>query len=223
VRHAHSVVAVSEFEADTLARGLGLERDAVTVVRNGVSTLPIADASPDDALTGSPLLLSVGRLERYKGHHRAIAAMPAILECHPRATLVVVGDGPFRDELVRVAHDVAPRQTHFRAYGAPDRAELGRLMARADAVVLLSEYEAHPVAVIEALSLGVPVVAARTSGLIELIDAGLVTGVDIDAPPDVVADAIDCAISGARGAPELPTWDGCAHDIAALYKAVSSA
>ncbi len=223
VRHADSIVAVSEFEADTLARGFGVDRSSIQVVRNGVSTLPIAAASDDDTIAGAPLLLSIGRLERYKGHHRAIGAMAAITRRFPDATLVIVGNGPYRDELRRLAREVAPRNTHFRSYGSGNRAELGRLIARADAVVLLSDYEAHPVSVIEALSLGVPVLGARTSGLSELIDDDLISGVDVDASPDEIADAVASTLARARPTPDLPTWDACAERIADVYRSVAGA
>jgi hypothetical protein len=59
-------------------------------------------ASPAE-VTGSPLICSVGRLDRLKGHQRVIAAMPALLELEPDAHLAVIGRGSFEFELRRLA------------------------------------------------------------------------------------------------------------------------
>ncbi len=63
-------------------------------------------------------------------------------------------------------------------------------MRSANVVALLSEYEAHPVAVMEALAEGVDVVVAATSGMNELGREGLVRTVDLAACPETVADAL---------------------------------
>ena len=98
----------------------------------------------------------------------------------------------------------------FTHFAQDRRSELAALIARADVMTLMSEYEAHPVAVMEALGLGRPVVVAATSGLVELARYGWVTSTPIDATPAAVADAyVDAA---QRGCPAiaLPTWDDCA-------------
>ena len=59
-----------------------------------------------------------------------------------------------------------------------DRALMGQVIASAGVMTLLSDYEAHPVAVMEALTAGRPAVVSRTSGLTELADLGWAVGVD---------------------------------------------
>ena len=48
-------------------------------------------------------MLSSGRLERYKGHHRAIEALPLLRSTHPDAHLVILGGGPYEAELRALA------------------------------------------------------------------------------------------------------------------------
>ncbi|MGO9332876.1 MAG: glycosyltransferase [Acidimicrobiales bacterium] len=60
-------------------------------------------------VSGSPLVCSVARLERYKGHDRLIAAMPALLELAPDAHLAVIGRGGLEPQPPSTGHPVAGR------------------------------------------------------------------------------------------------------------------
>ncbi len=223
LRRCARLVAVCRFEQEAFARRLGLDPGAIALVRNGSEPLPVdpAAAVPD----GAPLLCSVGRLERYKGHHRVIAALPAVRAEAPQARLVVAGAGPYEAELRDLARRLGVEgAVRFEAFGPEDRGGLGALLAASDAVALLSDYEAHPVAVMEALAAGTDVLAAATSGLVELGDAGLVDLVDPDADPAVLAKAL-LATAGRRrfssGPPALPSWDDCTDELLAVYDEVA--
>ena len=94
-------------------------------------------------------------------------------------------------------------------------------LANADVVALLSDYEAHPIAVMEALGLGRPVLVADTSGLRELAEDGLVRVVPLDSTPQQVAEALLGQLREPL-LPEitLPTWEDCADELLAVYRAV---
>jgi glycosyltransferase involved in cell wall biosynthesis len=222
LRRATRLIAVCEYEADLFSRALGVDRSKIAVVRNGSEPLPVSDRAPD--IAGSPLVLSIGRLERYKGHHRAIAAMPHLLKAEPGAHLVIVGTGPYESDLRKQLSDLKLHDSvTFASYGPADRDLMGALVRSADAVVLLSEYEAHPVAVMEAVAEGVDVVVSATSGLTELGRDGIVTTVELDAPAIEVAKVILDATREHRwadGPPALQSWDDCADELAALYREV---
>jgi glycosyltransferase involved in cell wall biosynthesis len=149
--------------------------------------------------------------------------MPALLAIRPGAHLVVVGRGSYEPQLRRQAARLGVEAAvTFTAFDAGDRPELGALLRSCDAVALLSDYEAHPVAVVEALALGRKVVVAATSGLTELAHEGLVTAVAPDArPEDVAAVLARVAAEPEASAPRLPTWDECVDDLLRLYEAVS--
>jgi glycosyltransferase involved in cell wall biosynthesis len=222
LRRANGLIAVCHFEVETFARQLGLETQRIRLIRNGAEPLPVGDSVPE--VSGSPLVCSVARLERYKGHQRLIAAMPALLEQAPDAHLAVIGQGSFerqlRDQVARlqVEHAVT-----FTSFDATQREALGALLRSSDVVALMSDYEANPVAVMEALALGRKVVVADTSGLTELASEGLATSVPPDAPPRVLADVLDrVAALPDPVAPDLPTWDGCADQLQELYEEILS-
>jgi len=224
LRRATRLIAVCEFEADLFSRALGVDRSKISVVRNGSERLPVSDRGPQES--GTPLILSIGRLERYKGHHRAIDAMPYVLNSAPSARLVIVGSGPYEPELRKQVADLGLGDSvSLVSYGPSERDLMGALVRSADVVVLLSEYEAHPVAVMEAVAEGIDVVVSATSGLTELGRDGIVTTVDLDAPPGKVADALLEAAQARRwaaGPPALHTWDDCADELAALYREVAA-
>jgi glycosyltransferase involved in cell wall biosynthesis len=217
LRRADALVAVCAFEVDRFSRVLRVEPGRLRLIANGAEQLPLSETPA--AITGDPLVVSVGRLERYKGHHRLIAAMPTLRALAPGARLVVVGRGPFERPLRRLAADLGVEQcVTFTSFDHTRRAELGSLLAASDVMALLSDYEAHPVAVMEALALGRKVVVADTSGLAELDRHELVTTVHSCAPAEYVARVIArVAEAPASEAPNLPTWDDCAGELAALY------
>jgi len=220
LRTTRRLIAVCEFEQQLFCQSLGLDVERIPIVRNGADRLP--DTATPPSYAGEPLVLSIGRLERYKGHHRAVAAMPSLIARMSGAHLVIVGSGPYEATLRRQVFDLdLGAAVSFASFGSTERGELGALVRRADVVTLLSEYEAHPVAVMEALALGRDVVCADTSGLSELGRDGLVRTVMLDAPPAMVAFAIERAATEPRWQelpPPLSTWEGCTDALLSTYE-----
>ncbi len=226
LRQAGAVIAVSEYEAQLFARMLRIDRADIRLIRNGVEPLPVADANPE--VSGSPLICSIGRLERYKGHDRVIAAMPALLEIAPRAHLAIVGHGSYELQLRRlVRHLRLEGAVSFLAFDVSRRPELGSLVRSCDVVVLMSKYESSGLVVMEALGLGRRVVVAATSGLAELARGGLVTAIPCDVSPAILAETL--ARTATEPAPdrnaeplELAGWDDCVSELLDLYGIVTS-
>ena len=219
LRRARVLVGVSDHERLLFDEVLG-DPGRVLLVRNG-GTLPVVAVprSTDEDGDGT-LLVSIGRLERYKGHHRVVEALPHVLRQRPDARVEILGSGPYEAELLALAASlgVADRVSiHF--VPPPDRAAMARRLSRAAVVTLLSDYEAHPVAVMEALSLGRPVVVARTSGLTELVERGWARGVEPDAAPEVIAEQVLAQLAEPVGPDptELPTWETCVDALEDVY------
>ena len=225
LRGAVALVAVCEYEVETFMRRLGLPRSRIRLIRNGAAAFPESDGEPP-AVAGSPLIISIGRLERYKGHHRLLHAMPEVLRRAPDARLAIVGTGPYEKPLRSTAARLGiGGAVSFAAFGSNERRALGTLVRSSDVVALLSDYEAHPVAIMEALATGVRAVVAATSGLSELARNGWAVSVPLDATPcavarTLVAEAVreDAMVFD----PPLPTWDGCVDSLVALYREVVS-
>jgi glycosyltransferase involved in cell wall biosynthesis len=222
LRRTKGLIAVCQFEVESFARRLGLEPERIRLIRNGAEPLPVGDSVPE--VSGSPLVCSVARLERYKGHHRVIRAMPDLLDLAPDAHLAVIGRGSFERQLRRlVAQLKVEHAVTFTSFDTTQREALGALLQSSDVVALMSDYEANPVAVMEALALGRKVVVADTSGLSELASEGLATAVPLHASRRVLAGVL--ARVAARPdpvPPNLPTWDDCAEQLLRLYEEILS-
>ena len=224
LRLTDRLVAVCEYEIELFARSLGLPPSRFCLIRNGADPLPVDPEAP--SMRGDPLVLSVARLERYKGHRRLIEAMPELRRRAPGAHLGIVGKGPDESELRRMVRRLGLEDcVSFRSFTPDQRGQLGALVASADVVALLSDYEAHPVSVMEALALGVPVVLAEGSGLSELARAGLARSVPASAGPRSVAEALLAAREqrGCSSAVPPPGWDDCTDRLAGLYRTLVEA
>jgi glycosyltransferase involved in cell wall biosynthesis len=107
------------------------------------------------------------------------------------------------------------------SFGPGERGGLGKVVSDADVVCLLSDYEAHPVAVMEAIGTGTKALLADTSGLTELGRAGLATVIPLDASPREVAAAVLAVVAAPPMAPQaIPDWDDCAKQLHDLYRDV---
>jgi glycosyltransferase involved in cell wall biosynthesis len=219
--HASGIIAVSEFEAKMMARVSRISRERISVIPNGVD---IEQLSRPKAV-GPPIIVSSGRLERYKGHQHAIDALPILRRKYPEAELVILGEGPYKEELVRRAQmNGVPHAVTIKAIPLSDRRAMTAELHRASVVVLLSEYESQGIAVLEALALGKPVLVADTSALREFGEKGMARMVPVGATPSVVAKAIGDQIEQPIEfeCPPLMTWDDVSEEVGNLYRRVFS-
>jgi glycosyltransferase involved in cell wall biosynthesis len=217
---AHRLITLAPFEADRYAALLRLPRERFAVIPNG-SDLPLVELPRrrDDAL-----LASIGRLERYKGHHRVLAALPHVARRCPDVRLWIAGSGPYEESLARLAAELGvSERVEIRAVPAEERELMARELGAVSVAVLLSEFETQPIAALEALALGCRLVVADTPGLLQLAEDGLARSVPLDSPPELVAAAILHELNAppAPKAPPLPTWDDCTAALLRLYAAAA--
>jgi glycosyltransferase involved in cell wall biosynthesis len=196
--HVHRVIEVSERQAAPLAR-LGYRRERIVTVPNGVFAKDLGASVDRDAMRASLGLddedfavLCVANLRREKG-------VDAFVEAVARArggsagseggrseggrTLrgLVAGDGPERERLERLAAGVGGVELLGSRGDVPD------LIAACDAVALLSEAEALPMSILEAMALARPVVTSDVGGVAEAVADGE-TGIVVP-PGDTAAAA----------------------------------
>ena len=138
---------------------------------------------PAAELEGPARLLNVASLHDKKGHAHLLRAFAHVRSERPDALLEVVGDGPRRAELERLAERLGVGGV-VRFLGTREKDEVAQLMRSAHLFVLASLWENAPHVVIEALASGLPVVATDVGGVAELLppEAGtLVPAADPDA------------------------------------------
>jgi glycosyltransferase involved in cell wall biosynthesis len=218
---ATALIAVSQFEAMLFASWLGLPQRRVLVIPNGARRPPTASSSAPP-----PQILSIGRLERYKGHDRAIAAMPAILARRPDAHLRILGTGPDEARLRALAAGLGVAgRVELGAVPAGDTAAMDRALAGAHVVVAFSDYESQGLAALDALAAGRRVIVADRTALHELVVRGWAAGVRDPDDPAAVSDAIVRALE--QPLPDevptgIPSWDDCADRLATIYHRIAA-
>ena len=169
------VLVPSEWTSN-MVKEMGVAPDKVQQVARGIDLNLFKPArSSKDAyvrygLNGEPKLLYVGRVSKEKNLHELVATFEKVREEHADARLVIVGDGPFTDEL----------KSMFPADGVVFTGmvrgeELARLYASSDIFVFPSETETFGNVVVEAQAAGLPVVVSNRGAAQENVVQG-VTG-----------------------------------------------
>jgi glycosyltransferase involved in cell wall biosynthesis len=177
-RHTTWLTALSEHERDVCV-SLGLSRsDNTVVIPNGIDVDEFSAAPKKrrsarkdlEVSTKEIVLLSLGRLSREKGVETLVEAFGAVAEAVPEARLIVAGDGPEKQRLLKTvaALDEAGKLVSFP--GNVDNPVAAH--AAADIFVMPSFYEGFGLSAVEAMASGTPVVASSVGGLPELLSHG---------------------------------------------------
>jgi glycosyltransferase involved in cell wall biosynthesis len=215
-----------------LANSAGIERDAralgaerTRVVRLGAD-VPGEPAQPKP---GAPMLVTVGHLVARKRHADVIRALWLLRERQPDLRYLIIGDGPERGPLARLAAEL----------GVADRVELAGQLRNKEALeraraanvfVMPSVDEAFGVVYVEAMAAGLPAIGARgEAGPQEISAAG--DGLRLVAPGDVEALAaeIEALVAEPEYAKDLGaaaretvkrafTWEACGRATVAAYE-----
>jgi glycosyltransferase involved in cell wall biosynthesis len=139
------------------------DHDATTDLRSAARRIRSELAVPD---TGH-LILSVGRLVPEKGHQYLIEALPSVIEQFPDTIVAIAGDGPLREPLQRRIDELGLEEV---ALLLGTRSDVSSLLAAADLLAHPSVREGLPLAMLEALSMGVAIVASTFDGALGLLE-----------------------------------------------------
>lgn len=164
-RQADQVIVPSQYLARWV-RAWGVPEERITVIYNAVE--PVDRVEPLPVPLETPVkAVTVGRLIPLKRVDGLLEALKKV----PDLGLVVVGDGPERPRLERLARDLGVSDRVYFA-GQRSRKETLALMAACDLFVLNSTHEGLPHVVLEAMSLGLPAVATAVGGTPEVVRDG---------------------------------------------------
>ena len=175
IRAACFVVSVSEYNRRTIVEACGPWADEkIRIVHCGID--PTVFRMPERAANPPELrILCVGRFDEVKGHPILVDACRRLADRGARFRCDLVGEGPLRED-VEAAIRAAGLEDRIHTLGARPRLEVVRLLGAADVFALPSvmaangEREGIPVALMEAMATGVPVVTSRLSGIPELVE-----------------------------------------------------
>jgi len=186
------IIAVSASTRDFLIQQEGVPADKITIIYNGVD-LERFQATPDSPTRATwrhawglpentPVVAGVGRLRQQKNFPLFLRVAREVLREIPQAGFVIAGEGPERQDLEILARDLGiAAQVHFLGYVS----DMTELYAGVDLLLMTSHSEGTPLTVLEAMAMGVPVVATRVDGMAEVledtVDAYLVSPGDLSA------------------------------------------
>lgn len=146
-----ALVVLTEADAADYRQALPAAADKITVIRNA-APWPLGEV----ATSPEPVILAAGSLVRRKGFDQLIEAFAPIALTHPQWQLRILGEGPEKGALRRLAADFGVR----RSVSVDGRStQMQAAFAEASVFALTSRLEGLPMVVIEALTSGVPVVS----------------------------------------------------------------
>ena len=150
----------------------GIAQEKFTLIPNGIEPVSASSCSRADAFAAldvdprRKLIMAIGRLWPQKRYRDLIWSAELLGTMREDTTLVIVGDGPQKGELLR-HRDAVTIPTHARFCGQRD--DVTDLLPHADAFWIGSEYEGQSNSVIEAMQAGIPVVASDIPGNRDLV------------------------------------------------------
>jgi glycogen synthase len=225
LERADWIVSVSAAVLEQVTEVFPEVRTRSSVITNGMD---VPHTQPSSLPFDPPCILSLGRLIPEKGFDVALRVFRHVADHFPAARFLIGGDGPERSRLEEQARALSLGDClEFLGLVPPD--DVASVMNRATLVLMPSRRDSLPLVAIEAASMGRPTVAARTSGLPEVVAEGE-TG--LLAPPDdaeALARAVltlleqpDLArrmgIASRRRARDLFSLEQCANSFDALYR-----
>jgi glycosyltransferase involved in cell wall biosynthesis len=189
-RWATRVIAVSGAAREAWIRRGGLDPSKIVVVGNGIEVEAFQPGT--GTRTAEPLVTTVSVLREGKGIEVLLDTVPAILEAHPNARFLIVGDGPLREALAARAERLSLGD---RVTWAGFRRDVPSLLAESDLFVLPSLADAYPTALMEAMAAGLPAVSTRAGGIPEIVDDGRTGRLVPPGDPEALALAVSALLS----------------------------
>lgn len=207
----------------TALEDIGVCGDKITVLRNGVDLQRFFERDRDVARRALGLdglvLASVGHLIDRKGHDLVIKALPQL----PNATLLIVGDGPERSRLTRLADALAVAD-RVKFLGRAPHDELPDIYSAADILVLASSREGWPNVLMEAMACGTPCVATNVWGSGEAITSPKIGQLVKERSPQAIAAAVKSLSqnppgrNAVRSYAEKFSWAETANGMARIFE-----
>lgn len=163
------IIACGDIVKKNLIKVYRIDQDKITVIHNAVKIKkteykPILDNCEKKILIGN-----IGRLSEEKGQIYFILSIPEIIKYHPDALFLIIGDGDDKEMLKKAAQNIGVYEyVRFLGY----REDIINIITQLDIVVLTSLTEGLPLTPIEAFSQGIPMVATKVGGTVEIVRDG---------------------------------------------------
>jgi len=212
---ADRIICVSNYERSLVTKNFDVTEGKVMVIPNGVNLEEFKGFRKRKK--NYRTILSVGRLEKYKGVQHLIRGLPRL---DHDIILEIVGKGPNKESLVKLARKLYA-EDRVKFFQDLSRTELLQKYTDADVFILLSEHEAFGMSVAEALASKTPCILANTSALREWIDGENCFGVNYPIEVDELVSLINKVIGRKVHHVDMWDWEEAAGRVAELYNDVA--
>jgi glycosyltransferase involved in cell wall biosynthesis len=171
---ADAVTAVAEPVTEFLHSKVGIPLQKLRTIPNGVDVGRFSTARPIDRASlgwedGDVVVGCIARLEPEKGHVILLEAFRQVHGRHPKAKLLLIGDGTERRYLEQMSSQFGLKDS---VLFSGIRRDIPELLATCDMTVLASSHEGLPIAVLEAMAAGKPLVATRVGSVPKVVING---------------------------------------------------
>jgi glycosyltransferase involved in cell wall biosynthesis len=226
LRNADRVICLTQKDADEIGR-LGCPLEKIRLVPNAVDTELFKPCNERE----SNLVVWVGRFVHEKGVEYLIEAARIVADTVKDVRFLLIGYGPLKGEIIKLVHERGLEKI-VRIVGPLSRNEIAEVLGRATVFAFPSLKEGLPLAVLEAMACGVPVVGSDVSGVNDLVE-DCVTGLlvpPLDSMPlakSVLSLLLDAglrnkiSVNARRAIIEEYGWDKVMKKLDAIYHAAN--
>ncbi|MEE8167949.1 MAG: glycosyltransferase [Candidatus Hydrothermarchaeales archaeon] len=223
LKSADAVIAVSNFLKGETSK-LGVAEEKIQVVYNG---LPVGKEVQKESLNIEGTIIAyIGSLVPQKGVDVLLQAFENVKREIPEAKLVIVGEGREEKKLLRLARKIGLLDVYFLG----QRDDLNSVLEGSSLLVLPSREEGFGMILLEAMHMGVPVVASRTGGIPEVVGHGK-NGLLVEREnPEALAKEIisvlkddalkERLIVNGRKTAERFSWESASNEVDGLYEEI---
>jgi glycosyltransferase involved in cell wall biosynthesis len=190
-RFSDAVIAVSEADRSRMISTVKMPSSRVVLIPNGISWP--ADSDPHVVRNelgidpDAPVLAMTAVLRPQKAIHVMLGAMAILGRTHPNVRLLLVGPGESRDLRAAAARLGVADAVSFMG----SRGDVANILAGANVGVLSSDFEGSPLAVLEYMAAGLPVVATDVGGLPQMVRHGSTGFLVPPRDPDALAESVE--------------------------------
>ncbi|MGA1875732.1 MAG: glycosyltransferase family 4 protein [bacterium] len=177
-RWGDGIITVSGALRHLYINSCDLDPGKIFIVPNGIDGTAFSQKTGNERLSlrrefGFPpearIIVTVCVLRKAKGLDHLLSAAPAIIEADPGIRFLIVGDGPYREEMVQRS---IREGLDSHIFWAGFRRDVPQILGASDLFVLPSLEDAFPTVLLEAMASGLPVVATNVGGIPEIVEHG---------------------------------------------------
>ena len=195
---ADKVVCVSEYERLLVKEDFDVKDNKILIIPNGIDKNELSELQwkPEPA---QPKIAFSGRLERrQKNVDKLIYAFDLLIrEYNLNSRLVIIGRGPYENEMIRLIERLRLQDRLEWKHWLP-RTQYLEELSTSNVFVYPSEHECYGITAAEAIAMGIPTVVANSTALAEFVEEELAYGIDLPITPKAIAEAVCKALMEAR-------------------------